>query len=204
MIYLYWNSKGLANNPTKLALRRLITKNKLDFLFISEPLMIYENFPQNWFSNLGLKLIFINERPKNIANLWCFRKCSFDHVILSIGEQNITFASTFDDKYFELISVYASTSYLGRRFLCLKLSFIISIHKIPWIILGDFNVVIGAHEHFDVPSLSRLPVKESQDCSNQNELLHLPNVGAYYTCSNGRVCGFSTLKRLDKVICNME
>lgn len=125
MICLYWNSRGLANNPTKLALRILITKNKLGFLFISEPWMSYENFPQNFFSNLGLKLIFVNERPNNISNLWCFCKCSFNPFILSIGEQHIAFTSTFENNSFKLISIYASTSYLMKIFLWLDLSFII-------------------------------------------------------------------------------
>lgn len=86
MICLYWNSRGLANNLTKLAPRRLIIKHKPDFLFLSKPWMAFENFPQNWFSKLGLKLITVNLRPNNIVNLWCFCKIHLDYVIISIGE----------------------------------------------------------------------------------------------------------------------
>lgn len=132
MIYLYWNSRGLANNPTILAIRRLIIKHKPDFLFLSECWMTFNSFPQNWFSKLGLKRITVNFRHNNILNLWCFCMIHLDYVILSIGEQHIAFTSTFEIKCFGLVAIYAFTSYLKRRDLWHKLSSIISNHKIPW------------------------------------------------------------------------
>jgi hypothetical protein len=42
---LFWNSKSVANNPSKLALRRLLINNKPDFVIIVEPWMKFEEFP---------------------------------------------------------------------------------------------------------------------------------------------------------------
>lgn len=162
MIYLYWNSRGLANNPTKLALRRLIIKNKLDFLFSSESWMTYGNFSQKWSSKLGLKLITNNFRPNNIANLWCFCKIDLDSVILSISEKHIVFTFTFENKCFWLVFIYASTSYLKRRDLWHDLSSIIYNHKIHWSIFGDFNMVMGAHEYLGASSPAILPIQGFQ------------------------------------------
>jgi len=80
MNFLYWNIRGISNTPSRLALRRLISKNKPDFIFLAEPWMKYEDFPANWFSRLGFKLFSMNHREKNIPNLWCF--CSFSSIML--------------------------------------------------------------------------------------------------------------------------
>lgn len=37
MIYIFWNTRGLANSPTKLVLKKLILKHKPSFMFLVEP-----------------------------------------------------------------------------------------------------------------------------------------------------------------------
>ena len=34
---IYWNLRGIANSPTKMALKNLIIANKPDLIFIAEP-----------------------------------------------------------------------------------------------------------------------------------------------------------------------
>jgi len=53
MKFIYWNIRGLANFPSRLALKNLIVNNRPDFVFVSKPWMAFDNFPSNWFNKLG-------------------------------------------------------------------------------------------------------------------------------------------------------
>jgi hypothetical protein len=53
---LYWKIRGLANPPSRLALKRLIIVNKPDIVLISEPWMDIDKFPTLSLSRLGLKI----------------------------------------------------------------------------------------------------------------------------------------------------
>jgi hypothetical protein len=69
---LFWNTKGVANNPLKLALiRRLLINNKHDFVTIVEPWMKFEEFPSRWLQRLGYKLFALNGRDNLLPNIWC-------------------------------------------------------------------------------------------------------------------------------------
>jgi hypothetical protein len=84
---LYWNIRGIANKASKLALRRLISTNKPDFIIISEPWMSFGAFPTNWLQRLDLKLFCVNERDNLLPNIWCICKNSIDPDPLYIDDQ---------------------------------------------------------------------------------------------------------------------
>ncbi|CAJ2651176.1 unnamed protein product [Trifolium pratense] len=74
----------------------------------------------------------------------------------------------------------------------------------PWMFLGDFNAVLGAHEKRG----RRLPPKAS--CAdfllwtNANSLTHLNTIGAQLTWTNGRLGLEHVALRLDRSIVNMQ
>ena len=68
---LFWNIRGLANTPSKLALRRIIKKEKPDIILIVEPWMSFRNFPKRWLLRLDLKMFSMNKRDNLLPNLWC-------------------------------------------------------------------------------------------------------------------------------------
>jgi len=72
-------------------------------------------------------------------------------------------------------------------------------HNIPWCFMGDFNFIIGAHEHRVYHSPARPPIEYFQLWTTSNNLLHFPIVGGAFTWSNGRR---STGIRHDIRICN--
>lgn len=61
---LYWNLRGIANSPSRLALKNLIIANKPDIICIAEPWMSYDHFPKNWFHRLNYKPLAFNHRQK--------------------------------------------------------------------------------------------------------------------------------------------
>ena len=59
---MFWNLRGLANSPTKLTLKKLLVKHKLDLCFVSEPWMNINKFSLSWLNRLGMKLFCVNNR----------------------------------------------------------------------------------------------------------------------------------------------
>src|SRR4051812_14460600 len=88
---LYWNARGLANSPTKLALKRIIAVNKPDFVFISEPWMDVRKFPFRWLHRLGLKLFAVNEKDGLDPNLWCCCLTQLDPQVIAVDNQQVSF-----------------------------------------------------------------------------------------------------------------
>lgn len=199
---IYWNVRGLANNPSRLALKNLITQYHPDFIFISEPWMDFVNFPRRWLVNLNLKLFAVNSRNNLSPNLWCICKTHLNPHLLAIDSQHITFSITENNHTFALSVIYASTKYIIRRQLWKSLNLLQAQLALPWCFIGDFNSIIGAHEHRGRCSPARLPMEEFQIWSDSNNLFHIPTRGAAYTWSNGRDGNRHTKRRLDMAICN--
>jgi hypothetical protein len=107
-----------------------------------------------------------------------------------------------NDKILAFSAIYASTSYLSRRQLWTSLNSLQAQHDLPWCFLGDFNVILGAHEHRGRVNPARRPIVEFQSWTDTNNLIHLPTRGAEYTWNNGRGGSRHTEKRLDRVVCN--
>jgi hypothetical protein len=144
---IFWNVRGLANSPTKLALKRLIVTYKPDFCIIAEPWMYFDKFPKTWLSRLNLKLFAVNNRNNLLPNLWCFCSSHLSPTIVDLDDQQISFTFLFEGKTFGISTVYASTSYIKRRDLWCSLSNVHSQYPLPWSFIGDFNTIIGSHEH---------------------------------------------------------
>jgi hypothetical protein len=198
----YWNTRGLANAPTRLALKYIINHYNPDFVFLSEPWMNFDDFPRRWLVNLNLKLFAMNQRDNLLPNIWCLCKLNLNPTLLAFDYQHVSFTFTGNNLTFALTAIYASTNYLKRRQLWNSLSILQNQHHLPWCFIGDFNVIIGAHEHRGRISPARLPMQEFQTWSDSFNLLHLPTRGADFTWNNGRGGTRHTEKRLDRAICN--
>lgn len=96
--------------------------------------------------------------------------------------------------------MYATCDQKGRLELWETLAYINQQWQLPWIVGGDFNVVISHEE-----KLGGLPVlhKETADfrqCLNTCGLEDLGYEGSIFTWWNGRDQDSIILKRLDKVL----
>jgi len=142
---IYWNARGLANSPSRLALKHLILQNNPDFIFISEPWMNFEDYPRRWFHNLHYKLFAVNSKLNLLPNLWCLCKIGLEPTILLYDSQLVAFTIDTDNKTLAFAAIYASTNYLTRRQLWNSLSTLQSQFALPWCFIGDFNSILGAH-----------------------------------------------------------
>jgi len=202
MNILYWNIRGIANTPSRVALKKLLKSSKLGFLFIAEPWISFDRFPQNWLFRLGYKLFACNTRPNNIPNLWCICSSNIDPVIVSSTDQQVSLTFNFNSITFGISAVYASTCYIHRRTLWSDLINCHTQFDIPWCTIGDFNAIIRAHEHRGFSPPAALPMAEFLEWSNNDNFIHLPTRGVQFTWANGREGRRYTEKRLDRALCN--
>jgi hypothetical protein len=199
---MYWNLRGLANSPTRLALKRLILLHKPDFILISEPWMLIEDLPRRWLSNLQLKAFAVNTRINLLPNLWCICSVHLNPLVLKYDDQHVTFSITENDKTFALSAIYAATTYLNRRKFWSSLNELQNQHNLPWCFIGDFNAILGAHEHRRRVVPTRLPMEEFQKWTDDFNLIHLPTTGAEFTWVNCRRGARFAERRLDRAVCN--
>jgi exonuclease III len=204
MKILYWNVRGLANSPTRLALKNLLIAHKPDIVVISEPWMDFDLFPKRWLAIMNFKLFAVNTRVNKLPNIWCFCKTNLNPSILLSDDQHVSFTILDNDKLLAFAAVYASTNYVTRRKLWDALNTLQSQHNLPWSFLGEFNVILGAHEHRGRFSPARLPMSDFQAWTDNFQLIHLPTKGAEFTWNNGRGGSRHTEKRLDRVVCNQD
>lgn len=108
---IYWNARGLANSPSRLALKRLVISHMPDFVFISKPWMNAADLSVRFLSNLQLKIFAFNNKNALLPNLWCLCKLYIDHVIISSDMQQVSITVTEENKPLELSAIYASTNY---------------------------------------------------------------------------------------------
>jgi len=202
MKILFWNVRGLANSPSKLALKRLLKQNKPTFLLIAEPWISYDSFPQRWLARLGFKLFAVNDRSNMLPNLWCICSSNINPLVISNTNQQVSFLLRDQGKDFGVSAIYASTNYLHRRNLWQTLNLLQTQHNIPWCFIGDYNAIVGAHEYGGSHNPSRIPIEDFLNWSESNHLIHIPTRGSLFTWANGRRGSNFTEKRLDRSICN--
>ena len=199
---LYWNARGMANAPTRLALKRLLNVNKPDFCFIAEPWISFDAYSRGWFHRLGYKLFASNVGNDLLPNLWCFCLHNLQPDVLEIDDQLVAFSITYNNIKIGITAVYASIAYIHRRLLWNKLQNLQNQHLIPWCFMGDFNSILGASEHKGHCMPARALMEDFQLWTNNNHLIHLPTLGAFYTWRSGRSGTRNTERRLDRCICN--
>ncbi|XP_058746611.1 uncharacterized protein LOC131619539 [Vicia villosa] len=200
---LFWNIRGVANRASILALKKLILNNSSELVFISEPWMKWEDFPQHWFDRFDLKLFAVNSRDNLLPNLWCFCKSNYNPDIILIDDQHISFTLKMYDtnSVFGFSIVYASTNYRHRRNLWLALGN--RSPNIPWTYLGDFNAILNASEYRGSHVSAKVPMQDFHNWTDSNNLIHIPTLGNAFTWCNGRKGRHRTKKMLDRAICNM-
>jgi hypothetical protein len=103
-----------------------------------------------------------------------------------------------------MTTVYASTNHVKRRELWHNLSLVQSPHLLPWCFIGDFNSILGSHEHRGNHIPANTPMADFHQWSDSNNYIHLPTRGMNYTWSNGRRGLNHTEKRLDRSICTLD
>lgn len=89
----------------------------------------------------------MNQRPGLPSNLGCLCGTQLDPHIAIQDDQHVSFIIKDGPNSFSMVVAYASTSYIKRRELWSTLADLKFLKDIPWSYIGDFNTILGAHEH---------------------------------------------------------
>ncbi|KAH6778751.1 hypothetical protein C2S52_009988 [Perilla frutescens var. hirtella] len=130
-----WNIFGIATEVSQNMLHTHVQKFKPFVLAIIEPRARFDKVPSGFWNTLGMEPVFQNNRGSRSSNIWIF-----------------DFAGS-------VAIVHGSSSYIKWRQLWLDLSFLTG----SFIILGDFNLVHGAHERC---GKSKTPPQACEDFNN--------------------------------------
>ncbi|XP_024172190.1 uncharacterized protein LOC112178246 [Rosa chinensis] len=157
------------------------------FVALSKPFVPINSINRSFWRSLGLFPFATNDRGFQAPNLWVLCHEALQPTVLSSTFQQVTFSCMIDGLLCIFTVVYAKTSIVGRRALWNDLREIHStyVHD-PWVVLEDFNCVLGAHEKRGGSPPNLISCLEFQQMCTAYELMDIPTVGLAYTWSNRR------------------
>lgn len=155
---------------------------------------MHDQLPRHFFKNLGLTFFVSNHRTNSRPNIWVLCKphlAATTHTIES-SEQFIAIRS----ENRTLIFVHASNNYITRRTLWAN---IYNLADPNLCVIGDFNVVLGAHECSSGHLAHATPSKDFRDFTTQRDLFDIKGVGNKYTWATRRNDNYLAA-RLDRAL----
>ncbi|XP_019435946.1 PREDICTED: uncharacterized protein LOC109342412 [Lupinus angustifolius] len=197
-------SKGFGNQKTKIYLKNLCLSNKPDFVMIAEPKIPNLRVSDRYWKELNLMLLVVNDRGEDLPSLWVLCNPDLAPSVLVKADQHIALSMLVNNKIIYICAIYAQTNHILRRSLWFHVQKLIADLPGPWCCIGDFNVVLGAHECRSLRLPARTPCAEFQAFIDHAGLMSLPTSGAQYTWSNRRIGSASTEKRLDRALINED
>ncbi|KAF1897548.1 hypothetical protein Lal_00036990 [Lupinus albus] len=199
---LYWNCRGFGNSKIRLVFKNYCLSNKPDLVFIAEPMIDFEEVANTFWSAISLKSFGFNNRGCLKPNLWGLCNMWLNPTVLVNSNQHLACMIEVAVKKVYLNAVYAHNSYLQRRLLWADMLSLMDEYQGPWCCIGDFNVVLGAHECRGSSLPHRLPSDDFKLFTDAGSLVHLVTRGADFTWTNRRVGVAAIEKRLDRCIAN--
>ncbi|KAL6124854.1 hypothetical protein ACLB2K_077362 [Fragaria x ananassa] len=105
----------------------------------------------------------------------------------AILDQQISLQVTLDSVVTVFTAVYAKTTMIQRRALWLDLANVMSrfVHG-PWLVVGDFNAVLGSNEKKGGAHVCARSCEEFQAMSDICQLVHIDTKGAQFTWARRR------------------
>ncbi|KAH0693368.1 hypothetical protein KY285_020465 [Solanum tuberosum] len=123
--------------------------------------------------------------------------------VIADSEQQLTLQLTLENGEQLLVSVvYAKCSAIERLSLWDEIFTISQEYVVPWMIGGDFNVILREEEKIGGLPVYPQEYEDFAECLNASGLADITFSGNPFTWWNGRVDGECIFKRLDRVVVN--
>ena len=199
---IFWNVRGIGNNDARVAFSEMCRLNNPSLVFVAEPMVLYGSIPNWYWHSIRVTNYCVNKRDPIIPNLWAVWGSEVLYTVIFASSQCLVMEHVCKGIKIYIAGVYASTSYITRRQLWADLTMLQTTLVGPWIFVGDFNAVLGAHEKRGRRLPPSISCNDFLTWTNANLLLHLNTNGVQYTWNNGRLDSASVFLRLDRAICN--
>lgn len=196
---LIWNIRSV---NTQKAFTRLVTLQKrYHFTFIG----LMEPFQENSTIDEYRRRLNIKDAVANCAGkIWAFTEDFIHMVVLRDEEQQLTIQLTNQETDILVVVtlVYAKCNQQER--LCLWESLIDMAQTIqhPWLIGGDFNVIVSEEEKLGGLPVTVAETEDFKHCINLCGMEDPGFKGSKYTWWNGRTDAECIFERLDRLLCN--
>ncbi|KAG5599847.1 hypothetical protein H5410_031217 [Solanum commersonii] len=116
--------------------------------------------------------------------------------------QQITMTFSNDNKLLLITAVYARCNTLERLELWEQLEELTQGNLLPWVIGGDFNVILNEEEKLGGLDFTQHEAIDFASCISNCALSELKTTGSKFTWWNGRIEEACIFKRLNRVLVN--
>lgn len=193
-----WNVCGLGNDQTRNALENISVSHKPNWMAIFEPKILPDQLPRQFLNKINLIIFAINDCLRSRPNIWVLCKPYLAPSAQTIATSDQFVSIKSEDRI--LIFVHASNIYSRRRILWTNL---LGINEPKICIMGDFNVVLGAHERSSGTIGHASSITEFQNFISDKDLFNIEGVGngfTWATCRNGEYMA----ARLDRALASQS
>ena len=209
MLVSCWNIRGLNQPQKQREIVKLIQEFKIDVFGIIETKVRISNQDKinsnmiphwNYVTNCqvdSIGRIWVGSNPDRIKLTVLLNTSQLIHVLVENSELSISFHASF---------IYGLHIVQDRRPLWKDiLNCANSVGSLPWISLGDFNVVLNPFEVFGGNPGGNQGVEEFNDCVNACCLVDLRYTGCYFSWNNCRADSEHIIKKkLDRALVNQN
>lgn len=207
MKILVWNIRGFNKSLKHKEVKKILRCNKVSILCLIETKVKESNVRKvkdiicpNW-------LMVHNYSTNPLGRIWiCWDPGFFSMEAFSISEQIISckVEDVKGQRAWFLSVVYGSNQGLNRKRMLRDLlhdrDF---IGNLPWLVVGDFNVIRFPQESSNSLVLTCYE-KEFVECINELEVEDVSFTGCYHTWTNKQEGMNFVSKKLDRVLSNLE
>lgn len=195
---LFWNSRGARSEKFKLDITDLVRLHSIDLLAICEP-RVQSTQVRDTILSLGFSDYKLVEARGFSGGIWLFWNSNqFNVHFIDKNSQSITVKITLSCGLVWMLTVlYASPTNSVRSNLWNYLEYLVSVHQLPWIFIGDFNELYSSADKIFGTMYGRIGgLKKWVD---QNSMIDMGFIGSRFTWSNNRI-----KERLDRAFCTCE
>ncbi|KAH0656867.1 hypothetical protein KY290_032529 [Solanum tuberosum] len=150
------------------------------------------------------KLGFEHAGVNSSGKIWFFWRTIWEGNILLDTVQQITIKFKIENNFFIITVVYARCNALDRLELWEELEELARSQQCPWVVGGDFNVILNEEEKLGGLAFTQNEALEFASCINACALTEVRTSGSKYTWWNGRIEEDCIFKRLDRILVNQE
>ncbi|XP_009622845.1 uncharacterized protein [Nicotiana tomentosiformis] len=139
------------------------------------------------------------------GKFWLFFDIMIEWEVLLDTKQQVTIRVYHQDigKHIMMTFVYAKCSSLKRLELWDKFYYLLSDMELPWVVGGDFNIIMHEDEKISVLLMYPPEYEDFAFCVISCGLFDLGYKGIPFTWWNGRPNSESIFKRLDRIFVNL-
>ncbi|XP_059626612.1 uncharacterized protein LOC132269441 [Cornus florida] len=206
MNWAAWNIRGLNSTLKQIEIRCLIRESKLSLIAILETKVCSDNMqsihhfiaPQ-W----QIKCNYLSSILGRVWVLWDPQKVSMLRAVEHGQVINCEIELINLKKKVLASFIYAANTAVDRKSLWRSLnSFSLSCE--PWILMGDFNVLLHVNDSFGGALRWTTGMQDFKECLDRNGLEDMRFTGVFHTWSNRSYGGANITRKLDRVLVNFN